>query len=888
MTIVKMFLLCYNFYSKVGLQMKEIRKFVEIKKFMTKKNLIVLGLLVMGITAFSIYLLLGTKTFGLNPNDIVPLEEYNYAQTISNAPTKTLKVLILELDPILTKGTVSGVSCAGKNASVCLGQNKEQAISELVTDIEYSSHGTIDVDIVETIKTNEFATYKNNLTLPSGIVTKTIDEDTWLSIFNNGWFGFWDNEFVKTIPAYSLDYEYLVNKFNLTAKRAAGEFDQVWLVNVDVTQGFESIMVGKTAYWINGAQLINNSINYKIINVSISRPDANFECNAHATENILSNVFNSISNSCYDLNHSSITVNNYDTLNLWDKFTLNERSNATKGTGLSGVGNVHFSPNSETDYDWANTTNNVLSKWKEWENYPNLTSTASLTYFNPTTAYLNSPLTGTISDARKHHRWWFSLMPHVTGYTNDGYSNNWWDYITNGDYVTSISPKAETYSYVIGDVINNIQFTLTKHSTLIENSTLTKYSNNISVSNETIFGVNSNTELVATSPGTSTLTFYRDGKEATVNIIVNSLVVSPAAVKTEVGRGQNFDVSISVDMNESDFDIYKIIGKINYDTTKFTLNSAVMNADLIPTNVIEQWDEISNPKTNADNIFSIANLQYQNPITSDKAIYTLNFSVKSNASFGSSTISTSNLTVSGADGESLGAISGSINIDVVSSDANLSNLSITEYSLTPTFSSQTTSYSINVNSNVSSITINGTKSDTNASVTGTGVKTLSYGTNTFNIVVTAADGVTTKTYTIVVKKEEPIELVEESEYIIEDEYILIEEIGTGIDRATFVSNILTNLNNYNIYESDGETIAGNVIKTGQIIKVDMNDYYISIMGDTNGDGISNINDIMKIGRHLYQSDAKLIGPYEKAGNINKNTGIDFFDIMQLAVKMYGN
>lgn len=91
----------------------------------------------------------------------------------------------------------------------------------------------------------------------------------------------------------------------------------------------------------------------------------------------------------------------------------------------------------------------------------------------------------------------------------------------------------------------------------------------------------------------------------------------------------------------------------------------------------------------------------------------------------------------------------SATIRVKSNVNTLSSLSVSGYTLTPSFNPNTTSYAVNTDN--SSITINATKSDSRASVSGMGTKNINYGKNTFNIVVKAEDG-NSKTYTIVVNR----------------------------------------------------------------------------------------------------------------------------------------
>lgn len=98
----------------------------------------------------------------------------------------------------------------------------------------------------------------------------------------------------------------------------------------------------------------------------------------------------------------------------------------------------------------------------------------------------------------------------------------------------------------------------------------------------------------------------------------------------------------------------------------------------------------------------------------------------------------------------------------VSSNADLSDLTLSTGILNPAFASATTSYTSSVGNGVTSITITPTVSESNASVTvnGTAVTSgtasaalpLIVGANTITTVVTAQDGTTTKTYTVTVTR----------------------------------------------------------------------------------------------------------------------------------------
>ena len=366
---------------------------------------------------------------------------------------KILNVLVIEQDPFLrTKENV--------RSSVFLKQDKDLVVSDLVDDLDYSSHGNMKVNIIKKEHLDEFPTFTSPLTLQNGNNSNRLDEETWLEIMKNGWYGFWDHPIVKSIKPFSYDYNYLIDKFNLIDRKNNSEFDEVWLVNVDPVNTYESIMVGSSAYWINGSPIIKNATNFKIINVSISRPDVNFECFGHAAENILGKIFTSRYKS-YSKN--DFTVDKIEDLNLWERFTLNEYATP----GYSSAGNVHFAPNSVADYNWENDSI-VNSSWIDWLEYPKLTGKTKVSNSKDWVPYTNKAF----SAARQHHRWWFALMPHsCEGRTKEGYSNNWWDYLYNGDYVTKISNTDTVSKYKVNENIT-LNFKLEYQSGKVENKTI--------------------------------------------------------------------------------------------------------------------------------------------------------------------------------------------------------------------------------------------------------------------------------------------------------------------------------------------------------------------------------------------------------------------------------
>lgn len=226
----------------------------------------------------------------------------------------------------------------------------------------------------------------------------------------------------------------------------------------------------------------------------------------------------------------------------------------------------------------------------------------------------------------------------------------------------------------------------------------------------------------------------------------------------------------------------------------------------------------------------------------------------------------------------------------------LSGLSIDGQSLSPSFSKFTTDYGVIVSNNTSQITINATAAVSSSSVSGTGVKDLAVGSNTFNIIVTAANGAT-RTYTItVVRNQADSSDNVSNEITITSNYALSDNLITGLSEKTSVSAALSNFTLKNctakLYKADGSENTG-YVTTGTKMKVyDSNgavakEYTFVIYGDVNGDGIFDSLDMLYIKRHLWGIRA-LSDVYLVAADTNrKNDGIDSLDMLYMKRQLWG-
>ncbi len=120
---------------------------------------------------------------------------------------------------------------------------------------------------------------------------------------------------------------------------------------------------------------------------------------------------------------------------------------------------------------------------------------------------------------------------------------------------------------------------------------------------------------------------------------------------------------------------------------------------------------------------------------------------------GKSTVTASTSDIYNIDLEELSAGSKSTTVTVqdsstaASTNANLSSMKVSCGTLSPAFSKNVTSYTVNVDNSVTECLITATKEDSKSTITVSGSKDLKVGENTRKVIVTAESG-NTKTYTV--------------------------------------------------------------------------------------------------------------------------------------------
>jgi len=293
-----------------------------------------------------------------------------------------LKVLLVIYNPTVP-------SQNNRKLSEVLGWNDPDVlVQSFIADMQYASYGYANYEIAERVEANR-------LPIKSDGFAYTADDYAHC----------WQSQSGFHSPD-AVNYQLILNDFNIVAKINDGLIDEVWLMGFPYAGFRESRMGGPGAFFCNGEVLTNVPTNRRFVIMGFSYQRGvgeMFESMAHRAESIMQQVYR----------NSSGQVNLCERFSLYDKVA----------PGNAEVGTVHYAPNSQTDYEWGNPTY-VPSRCKNWLTFPDLSASPSS---------VNCSEWGN-GDIRLHHIWWFRHFPHITGEANM-ISYNWWKYVADPNNV---------------------------------------------------------------------------------------------------------------------------------------------------------------------------------------------------------------------------------------------------------------------------------------------------------------------------------------------------------------------------------------------------------------------------------------------------------------------
>jgi hypothetical protein len=339
-----------------------------------------LGSLIQSVFGSLLKLLGGSSTPATPPVQPKPVSHPD--GTTEPARIVTSRVLLIIYDPVMD-------AASGEKLSHKMNWPRlDDLVTGFIADIAEISGGLARYQVVAREELNEF---------PAKTDGFRYDPVSYMAVLQGG---------TPHTPSMA-DYSSIVTHFNILERVNNREIDEVWLFAFPHAGFYESRMAGKGAFWCNSLPLENTSTcNRKFVIMGFSyerKVGEMLESFGHRSESILIKTFGSTRSG----------------MNLYERFSRFDKQNP----GQAEVGNIHFAPNSESDYDW-NNPRLVPSHCDDWLHFPMLPGPAR---------EVNADEWGN-GDIRLHHKWWLRHLPKVAGRTG-GVANNWWQYLLDPNLI---------------------------------------------------------------------------------------------------------------------------------------------------------------------------------------------------------------------------------------------------------------------------------------------------------------------------------------------------------------------------------------------------------------------------------------------------------------------
>ncbi len=311
----------------------------------------------------------------------------------------TSHVLLVIYDPIMNPAT-------GQKLSQAMNwQRPDDLANAFIQDIQQASGGTASYQIVQRVELNEFPVLADGFRYDPATYTKVVN---------------------RQIPAHqptAVDFQPILTSLNVLPRVARYEIDEVWIFNFPYGGFPESVMGGQGAFWCNAVPLANtDSCNRRFIVMGFSYERGGgemLESFGHRAESLVAQAFNSQAFVSWAYRQGRVPPTVGANLNPFQQFLCFDQI----APGNSGVGSIHYAPNSTVDYEWNNPTP-VMSSCYGWYAFPNYTGDVRS---------VNASEWGG-GDMYAHHIWWLKHLPKVGGRTG-GVANNWWQYIMDANLV---------------------------------------------------------------------------------------------------------------------------------------------------------------------------------------------------------------------------------------------------------------------------------------------------------------------------------------------------------------------------------------------------------------------------------------------------------------------
>lgn len=281
-------------------------------------------------------------------------------------------------------------------------------MEEFERDLEASSHGVLQYEVVEVKNADRIFTYfKDDVAV--GEEKEYLTVDTLLYLF--------EKRLVDNLTSY--DYVAMMKHYGYDKMVDAGELDEIWVYTFPAAGMYESQMIGNGAFWCNspGLSVTNGAPCNELCIVMCCNyertTDLALHAYAHRVESIMCEVYGGWN---YSLRSSVKDLTN------WEKFSAHNNEYEKFESKHAHIGMCHWPPNSEYDYDYGNSRF-IYSYADTWYNYPDIKEE------NPRLINKNE-WKHSGGDQWGYMMWYYDHIPHFKGLCpRDQHLNNWWHYI---------------------------------------------------------------------------------------------------------------------------------------------------------------------------------------------------------------------------------------------------------------------------------------------------------------------------------------------------------------------------------------------------------------------------------------------------------------------------
>ena len=249
-------------------------------------------------------------------------------------------------------------------------------------------------------------------------------------------------------------------------------------------------------------------------------------------------------------------------------------------------------------------------------------------------------------------------------------------------------------------------------------------------------------------------------------------------------------------------------------------------------------------------------------------------------------------------------------------DNSLKSLSVTGYSIEPTFDSDVLNYEVYIPSTENKITINASANSSKATVSGAGEIDIVENTTVITITVKSEVGDERKYVLTIIKNTNndnndnnnnnngdhtsntPTVTYKTISSILNDSGIdttnkVITNIKYNVKSSTILHKLTKNGATNVVIKDKNKTIIkdNTLIGTGSTITItsgsETDTYTFAIIGDTSGDGKITMLDLLQVLKHI-KGDKKLSGVYSTAADTSKDSKITMLDLLQILKHIKGD